>query len=208
MTSNLDLEQFVHDVKRGDRRTGWMLLAIALVLAGVLGVMLWLIHEADTAKDDRDALASALSAQRNQFTYCSQKINIDKPRCAEPVSKPPDAITGPQGEPGTQGQTGPTGRQGPPGPPGADGKQGVSGDPGATGGSGTAGADGATGSQGPAGEKGEKGEPGSQGPQGEKGDPGPTCPPGSHSETVTVMTSLVDTREIETCVADETPVED
>jgi hypothetical protein len=86
------------------------------------------------------------------------------------------AVPGPPGPEGPQGEPGPEGPQGDPGPAGAVGPQGPKGD---TGDTGAAGAAGSAGPEGPQGDPGPAGAVGATGPQGPQGEPGPAGgPPG------------------------------
>lgn len=186
--SNEELERALAPANKEAKRSGYVLLLLALFLAGAM-VLAFLFYGAATQNAGKiDELSRALDDQRAQFLDCQKKP--PGPKCTTPVAPPSDEIAppepgtlipgpqGPQGEPGYAGAVGPQGPEGPAGPPGAEGKQGPPGPAGPVGPKGQAGADGANGSdgspgpqgsQGPAGPQGERGEQGAQGPAGRDG---------------------------------------
>lgn len=169
------------------------LVAVAAVVAVVIGVVVRQDAALDQAALDRHALAEQV-----------------RDLGGKPVVTPPPPEQGPRGErglpgigiEGPRGETGPRGRppssgellaaatralRANPPPPGEDGRDGRNGIDGEDGEDGTDGADG------------RDGVDGEQGPQGE---PGPSCPDGWHTEQVTVLTPE-GPRETTTCVEDE-----
>lgn len=224
-------EQVLDEANKGARRTGLVLLALAVVVALLLGALWFVAHdqaglERTVRRNQSDvaALKSALKAQREQFDYCTQPGRKDQRYCQEPVAEKPEAITGPagpQGIPGLPGPPGPPGpsgvdgrdgrdgADGPPGPPGPRGATGANGvgepgpegSPGVPGASGAPGADGKDGKDGP---PGPPGPPGPQGPAGPPGPPGPTCPEGWHAEQRTMLSRESPTGEtVLVCVQDQ-----
>lgn len=141
----------------------WLVIALVVVLAVVLG---WGVHAIASVRKQNDALAAALTAQRQQAQDAGQS----------PVAPPPEKIRddpavtvpGPPGPTGPPGRDGEMGRAGLPGPAGGPGPSGVPG-PG-----------GPPGSPGPPGSTGAPGQPGVKGDPGPAGEPGPAgAPPAS-----------------------------
>lgn len=174
VTPEVAFERFVKDVKRGDRRTGLILLGVGIVVAALTIAVAYLMVDRDNVHDEARDLQTALDDQRDQFLFCTRPRNEDAARCKDPVSETsgvlaeaPPGPQGPAGPPGTS-ITGPSGRagaqgpQGPPGPAGANGQ------------------DGRNGQTGPAGNPGEPGPPGSPGPAGPPGPQGETGPAGNN----------------------------
>lgn len=193
--------EFVQASKNRERHAGWAFVALAVVVAILLTALVVVIARAGGLRDDVentqgdvDALAEALEAQRQQFTYCTAKgrqNNDLPPYCDDPVAGEPRTITGPPGPQGVPGSTGAQGIQGPPGPAGPRGRDGADGQNGARGPRGAPG-ESVTGPQGPQGPEGPQGPAGPAGPagadgqDGAQGRPGPTCPDGWHAEQRTL----------------------
>jgi hypothetical protein len=198
-----EVDQNLHRLERARRRNGWQWLAVAIVLAVLVGVGLFALGTADGARDDVKGLNAtlsqqavrvqnleeALSAQRAQFQACKDKYP-GSAGCTTPVAPAPGQV-GPQGVPGFQGNPGNQGIQGPrglQGPPGLQGPQGLDGRPGLDGGTGPQGHPGDAGSPGPNGASGAPGDLGPQGPQGDqgpKGDTGDQGPSGKDAPAIT-----------------------
>lgn len=140
--------------------------ALAVVLAGIVGTTAFFWNQLERARADTAALAAQVRELGGQ-----------------PVATAKPGQRGDQGPPGPQGPQGVPGPQGPPGAPGSPGPVGVTGqsprcllEP-----SKCVGPKGSAGEQGEQGKQGQQGEPGKAGPagpQGEPGAPGETGPQG------------------------------
>jgi hypothetical protein len=187
--SNEELERALAPANKEAKRSGYVLLVLALFLAGAM-VLAFLFYGAATQNAGKiDELSRALDDQRAQFLDCQKQP--PGPKCTKPIAPPSEEIAppqpgkllpgpqGPQGEPGYPGEVGAQGPEGPAGPPGEDGSQGPPGPAGTPGPKGQAGSDGASGSDGSPGPQGNQGPPGPQGEQGPRGEQGPAGQSGS-----------------------------
>ena len=168
-----ELDRALAPINKEARRNGYVLIGMALCLAGSL-LFAWLLYSNATGKVD--ALSEALDAQRAQFQACQKQP--PGPECQQPVAPPAKDIAPPgdrliPGPPGARGDQGEQGPPGPQGPPGSSGEDGQPGPPGPRGTTGPAGPTGQGGPPGPAGSDGSPGKPGDQGPAGPAGPQGP-----------------------------------
>ena len=123
-----------------------------------------------------------------------------------------NAVAGPQGDKGDQGEPGVQGAkgdQGEPGPQGAKGDKGDQGEPGVQGAKGDQGEPGVQGAKGDQGEpgvqgaKGDQGEPGVQGAKGDQGEPGPQGDKGDKGDTGTFDPSDLENYASKTYVSEK-----
>jgi hypothetical protein len=180
-----------------DRRTGRLLIGSSLANIGLMIVVVLLLVVIGQLSGANNALVSALTQQRDQFTACKDKPASAR-GCTTPVAAEPSVIvkqegrgpiglTGSVGAAGAVGPTGPVGPAGPTGPAGPAGPAGATGKPGpppgcallSTACTGAVGATGATGAKGDPGEKGDTGAQGEKGDPGADGSPGPAGPAGA-----------------------------
>jgi hypothetical protein len=151
--------------------------ALAVVLAGIVGTTAFFWNQLEQARAD----TAALAAQVRELG--GQPVAAAKP--GQRGDQGPPGPQGPQGSPGPQGPPGAPGSPGPVGVPGQSprcllepskcaGPKGSAGQQGEQGKTGAPGKDGAVGPAGPAGPQGEPGPAGPQGPQGEAGPQGVT----------------------------------
>ena len=144
---------------------------LSIVAVAALGVgFLWLSTQLGILRQESDALAVALTQQREQAQSNGQTPVAPPP---EEIRKDPRIVRGAQGEPGEPG---------PAGFPGADGLNGMPGKPGPAGSPGPAGADGVPGPAGPAGPAGADGKDGADGAPGPEGPAGPAGADGEDGE--------------------------
>lgn len=176
---------------RGPSHTVVLFVVFLLVIAGLLGAVLYLAgqdaRQRDRAQEqarfnarDRQTLAQTVDLLRRQL------LRAGVTPAAPPADKIIDGLPGPPGPPGAVGAPGldgVTGKAGLPGPPGSTGRvgntgsQGASGQPGATGDTGPSGVDGSAGTDGKdgsAGDPGSTGDAGTAGAAGPQGDTGAT----------------------------------
>lgn len=177
--------------RRGERRTRYTLLVLAVLLTGALVVAGWLawnnhslsVQNAATAASQEAAKRSlaeqvAAACAKDDFRNTTQGAQVCQ-RAAQVAKEPAAPIAGPQGAPGAPGQDGPPGADGAPGRDGtngAPGKDGADGAPGKDGADGVNGQDGLPGQPGATGAQGPQGVPGKDGTNGVDGARGPAGP--------------------------------
>lgn len=156
----------------------WAFFVAALMILAGIG---WNIHMQYSATVDKQtAQANSQVLAQDIQTICATEGKLlvgDRDICSKAdavIERPTEAIAGPKGDPGKDGNPGADGLNGAPGPPGPPGTEGVDGTPGVTGPPGPAGVDGVDGLNG------EPGPPGADSTvPGPEGPPGPQGPPGS-----------------------------
>lgn len=110
--TDLQIQRF----QRETRRHGLFLIFLAIVIALLCALGLWLLSQYASADRKLDQtkeysqrqdtrmgdLEDALEAQRNQFEKCKDAAP-ETPGCTEPVAPDPEVIPGPEGERGSRG---------------------------------------------------------------------------------------------------------